>query len=422
MNILLLGGGGREHAFAWKISQSKQCGRLFIAPGNSGTATCGTNVPVDPNDFAAVKALALDKNIDMVVVGPEEPLVNGIQDFFQADELLQYIPLIGPSREGARLEGSKAFAKAFMQEEGIPTAAYREFTAASVTKGLDYIALQRPPIVLKADGLAAGKGVLIIDNVEEAQREFKAMLDGMFGKASEKVVVEEFLDGIEFSVFALTDGRTYKILPVAKDYKRAGEGDTGLNTGGMGSVSPVSFVDKALMDKVEQRIIRPTIEGIRKRRIAYHGFVFFGLISVGGDPFVIEYNCRMGDPETQVVLPRLKNDLVDLFKAVTDGRLDEVSIEEDERAAAAIILASGGYPGEYKKGIPVSGVERVNDSMVFHAGARSDNGGLVTSGGRVFAVASFGKDFRQALAVSLRNAEIIDFEGKYYRRDIGFDL
>lgn len=422
MNVLLLGSGGREHAFAWKIHQSDHCSQLFIAPGNAGTALLGTNLDVDPGDFEAVKHIVLDKDIGMVIVGPEAPLVKGIYDFFQGDAELRGIPFIGPSREGARLEGSKAYAKKFMESRGIPTARYREFTADNLEEGLQYIKDQQPPIVLKADGLAAGKGVLILSDVKEAQQEFRAMLEGKFGAAGEKVVIEQFLDGIEFSVFALTDGRDYLVLPVAKDYKRIGEGDTGLNTGGMGSVSPVPFVDKTLMEKVEERVIRPTIEGLDEEGIEYKGFVFFGLIRVDGEPYVIEYNCRMGDPETQVVLPRLKNDLMELFLATHEGRLREVKIEKDERAAAAVILVSGGYPEAYEKGKVITGLDKVRDSFVFHAGTKNRNGHLVTNGGRVLAITSYGQNIREALEKSNANAAVVQFEGKYFRKDIGFDL
>ncbi len=422
MHILLLGGGGREHAFAWKLSQSPHCEQLFIAPGNAGTAQLGTNLALDPNDFEAVRAAVLEHSIGLLVVGPEEPLVRGIYDFFQGDAALRDVIVVGPSREGARLEGSKAFAKQFMQERYIPTAAYREFTAANLQEGLDYIAARQPPVVLKADGLAAGKGVLILDDIEEAQREFRAMLDGKFGQAGERVVIEQFLDGIEFSVFVLTDGKDYQILPVAKDYKRIGEGDTGLNTGGMGSVSPVPFVDYTLMRKVEERIVRPTIKGLQERGIVYRGFLFLGLINVGGDPYVIEYNCRMGDPETEVVLPRLQNDLVELFLALGGGRLGQERIEEDERAAATVIVVSGGYPGKYEKGKPISGLPEVSGSLLFHAGTTHRDGQLVTSGGRVIAVTSYGSDFREAIASCNENADMIRFEGSYFRRDIGFDL
>lgn len=422
MNILLLGSGGREHAFAWKLSQSPKCDQLYIAPGNAGTATCGTNVTLSPNDFDAVGQFALDHQIHMVVVGPEEPLVRGIYDYFQQRQELAKIHVIGPSAEGALLEGSKAYAKQFMQEWNIPTAAYREFTKDTLQEGLDFIAGQAPPIVLKADGLAAGKGVLILDSVAQAQKEFKQMLNGKFGAASEKVVVEAFLDGIEFSVFVLTDGVHYQILPVAKDYKRVGEGDTGLNTGGMGSVSPVSFVDDALLQKVADRIIQPTINGLKARNITYKGFIFLGLILVDGEPYVIEYNCRMGDPETQTVFPRLKNDLVELLTATAENRLAEQQIEKDKRAASAVILVSGGYPGSYEKGKTITGFDQVTDSIVFHAGTKTQNGNVVTNGGRVLAITSYGAGFKEALALSNKNAAVIQFDGKYYRRDIGFDL
>lgn len=422
MNILLLGSGGREHAFAWKLVQSEHCDQLFIAPGNAGTDLLGINLDISPNDFEAVGAAVQEHEIGMVVVGPEEPLVRGIYDFFQLDEQLRDVHLIGPSQKGARLEGSKAYAKAFMEARDIPTARYREFTAKRMEEGIAYIAQQAPPIVLKADGLAAGKGVLILSSVEEAQREFKDMLQGKFGAAGERVVIEQFLDGAEFSVFVLTDGKDYQILPVAKDYKRIGEGDTGLNTGGMGSVSPVPFVDQELMEKVEQRIIRPTVAGLREESISYKGFIFFGLIEVEGNPYVIEYNCRMGDPETQVVFPRLKNDLVELLLATAEGRPQKVEIEEDFRAAAAVILASGGYPEAYEKGKPISNIDKVDDSLVFHAGTKNKNGYLVTNGGRVLAITSYGRNIRSALEKSNKNAEVIHFEGKYFRSDIGFDL
>ncbi len=423
MNILLLGSGGREHALAWKMRQSPLCDKLLIAPGNAGTAGVGKNVPINPNDFEAVAQLVSREDIDLIVVGPEEPLVNGIYDYFKKHPTLDRIPVIGPSQQGAMLEGSKAFAKAFMQEFGIPTAAYREFTLDNIDEGIDYIRRQTPPVVLKADGLAAGKGVLICQDIEEAVTEFSAMLQGKFGSASSRVVIEQFLNGIEFSVFVLTDGRDYKILPVAKDYKRVGEGDTGLNTGGMGAVSPVPFVDEALMEKVETRIVKPTIEGIGRRGFAYEGFVFLGLILVGGDPYVIEYNCRLGDPETEAVLPRLQSDLAALFKALAEGRLKDTIIDQDPRAAATVILVSGGYPGDYEKGKLISGLADNGDSLIFHAGTRLDESGvLVTNGGRVIAITSYGDNFRAALAKSNNIAQQIQFEGKYYRRDIGFDL
>ena len=422
MNILLLGGGGREHTFAWKIRQSPLCKKLFIAPGNAGTIGLGTNVAVNPNDFESVKNLALSEKIDLVIVGPEEPLVKGIYDFFQQDSAIQHIAVIGPSQAGAQLEGSKAFAKQFMQELEIPTAAYRAFTAENAAEGLKYIAKQNPPIVLKADGLAAGKGVIICQSVAEAKMRLGEMLSGKFGEAGDRVVVEQFLYGIECSVFVLTDGKDYQILPVAKDYKRAGEADTGPNTGGMGAVSHPPFVDATLMEKVEERIIKPTIAGIQARELVYKGFIFIGLINVEGNPYVIEYNCRMGDPETEVVFPRLKNDLVELMLATHEERLSQIQIQTDERAAATVMLVSGGYPNDYEKGKIITGLDKVRDSLVFHAGTKMVDNKVVTNGGRVLAITSFGKNFREALALSYQNAEKIQFEGKYYRKDIGFDL
>jgi phosphoribosylamine--glycine ligase len=422
MNILLLGSGGREHAFAWKITQSPLCEKLFIAPGNAGTDKLGLNININPNDFNAVKKTVLDNEIKMVIVGPEEPLVRGIYDFFQQDADLNKIALVGPSGEGAKLEGSKAYGKVFMAENNIPTAAYQEFTSENIEAGVAYIATQTPPIVLKADGLAAGKGVLILDNIEEAQAEFRAMLGGKFGDAGSKVVIEAFLDGIEFSVFVLTDGNSYKILPIAKDYKRIGEGDLGLNTGGMGAVSPPPFVDAAMMEKVEERIVKPTIEGLKNRQIAYKGFVFIGLIRVNNEPFVIEYNCRMGDPETEVVVPRIKSDLVELLYAAATDKLHEQTIEIDERAATTIMLVSGGYPESYEKGKVMTGFETVSDSILFHAGTKSQDGELLTNGGRVLAITSYGETYKEALAISNKNAAKINFEGKNYRKDIGFDL
>ncbi|MFN4256532.1 MAG: phosphoribosylamine--glycine ligase [Saprospiraceae bacterium] len=422
MQILLLGSGGREHALAWKMSQSKRCSRLFIAPGNAGTATCGENVPINPLDFQAVKSFVLTHEIGMVVVGPEEPLVRGIWDFFQNDDALRHIPVIGPSAAGAVLEGSKAWAKQFMLRHKIPTAGYREFNGTQLDAGLAYLATHSLPIVLKADGLAAGKGVVICQTHDEAAREMRDMLGGKFGEASARVVVEEFLTGIEFSVFVLTDGRSYRILPEAKDYKRIGEGDTGPNTGGMGAVSPVPFVDETLWQKVEERIIKPTVKGLRKEKIVYNGFIFIGLIMVGSEPFVIEYNCRMGDPETEVVMPRLKNDLVALFQSLAKGQLGRTKIRTDKRTATTVFLVSGGYPGGYAKGKKITGLENVRGSIAFHAGTKQLENEVVTDGGRVLALTSLGKDIPAALKKSNRNAKAVQFEGKYFRRDIGRDL
>lgn len=430
MNVLLLGSGGREHAFAWKLSQSPLCTKLLVAPGNAGTAQHGTNVQVQVNDFEAIQQLVLTENIDMVVVGPEDPLVNGIYDYFQLVEPLKNIPVIGPSKLGAQLEGSKAFAKQFMIRHHIPTAAYQEFNAANLADGLKYIDTQIPPIVLKADGLAAGKGVLICTTREEAKQELEAMIaHSKFGAASAKVVIEQFLRGIEFSVFVLTDGVNYKILPHAKDYKRIGEGDTGLNTGGMGCISPVPFVNQALMDKVEQRVIIPTIRGLQKEHITYKGFIYIGLMNVWtkggaaeGDPYVIEYNCRMGDPETEIVLPRIKSDLLQHLVALAKGELAGEKIEIDERAAATVIVASGGYPEHYEKGKVITGLETVKNSIVFHAGTKAADGKILTNGGRVLAVSSYGKNIQQAVAVSNASIEQIHFDGMYYRRDIGYEF
>jgi phosphoribosylamine---glycine ligase len=422
MNILLLGGGGREHAIALKLTQSKRCSRLWIAPGNAGTATLGINVALNPLDFEAVGRFSLENQVDMVVVGPEEPLVRGIWDYFQEQAALKHIPVIGPSKAGAVLEGSKAWAKQFMLRHQIPTAAYREFTGEELKEGLAYLEQHSLPIVLKADGLAAGKGVVICQKYKEAKKEFQDMLGGKFGTAGHRVVVEQFLSGIEFSVFVLTDGKNYVILPEAKDYKRVGEKDKGPNTGGMGAVSPVPFVDDTLWQKVESRIIQPTVEGLKKEKIKYHGFIFFGLIKVGDDPYVIEYNCRMGDPETEVVMPRLKNDLVTLFEKCAKGRLGKVQIKTDKRAAATVFLVSGGYPGAYEKGKEISGLEEVKGSLPFHAGTRAQGEKILTDGGRVLALTSYGKDLRTAVRKSNKNAKKVQFEGKYFRKDIGKDV
>ncbi len=423
MNILLLGAGGREHALAWRLTQSSLCKQLFIAPGNAGTASLGRNVAVDPNDFDAVKQLVLEQNIKLVICGPEEPLVRGIQDYFSTDAELNTVYFIGPSKDAAQLEGSKAYAKAFMEEYGIPTAGYRRFTAGQTDEGHAYLDSLTPPYVLKADGLAAGKGVVILNDVGAAKQELTDMLGGKFGTASGTVVIEEFLDGIEFSVFVLTDGTDYRILPVAKDYKRIGVGDTGPNTGGMGSVSHPPFVDHEVMRKVEQQIIKPTLTGLRARKLHYHGFIFIGLILVDGEPQVIEYNCRMGDPETQSVMARLNNDLVQLLLQVSENELSTSVIDIDERQAATVVLVSGGYPGPYEKGKPITELEDVVGSMVFHAGTKvDDQQRLVTNGGRVLAVTSYGETFREALALSYENARKIRFEGVGFRGDIGFDL
>jgi len=423
MNILVIGSGGRECTFAWKLSQSDRCENLYIAPGNAGTTAYGKNIDINPNDFDQLKSHVLDKKIGLVVVGPEDPLVNGLHDYFLADEDLRHIPVIGPQKHAAQLEGSKEFAKEFMYRHNIPTAQYKSFTRETLQEGLEFLEEMKPPYVLKADGLAAGKGVLILENLDEAQKELQEMLGNRkFGDASSKVVIEEFLDGIEMSSFVLTDGSDYVILPNAKDYKRIGEGDKGLNTGGMGAISPVPFADESFLSKVEDRIIRPTVEGLKKDGIAYVGFIFIGLIKVGDDPFVIEYNVRMGDPETEVVLPRVKTDLVDLFAAVADQKLDGFELELDERSATTVVLVSGGYPEGYEKGKEIHGLEEVTDSLVFHAGTQLKEGKIVTSGGRVLAITSFGENFRNALKRSYENIDKICFDKMNFRKDIGFDL
>ncbi len=423
MNVLVLGSGGREHALSWKIAQSSLCEKLFIAPGNAGTTQLGENVNINVTDFESLKTFVIENEIEMLVVGPEDPLVKGIYDFFKNDEALSEVCVIGPSQEGAQLEGSKEYSKQFMQRHDIPTAAYDSFTNDSLNEGYDFLETLRSPYVLKADGLAAGKGVLIIDDLEEAKRELKAMLaDAKFGDASSKVVIEEYLDGIELSVFVLTDGNNYKILPSAKDYKRIGEGDTGLNTGGMGAISPVPFADKFFIERVEDRIIKPTIKGLQEEEIEYKGFIFIGLMNVNGDPKVIEYNVRMGDPETEVVIPRIKSDLLNLFKGISNGTFGEQDFYVDEDVATTVMLVSGGYPESYEKGKVISGLEKVENSILFHAGTRKEDDKILTNGGRVMTITSFGRNIEEALSKSFDNAEKVTFDGKYYRKDIGFDL
>ena len=423
MNILVLGSGGREHTFAWKLAQSKGCNTLFVAPGNSGTKAIATNLNIGVTDFEAIKSAVLEHNIDLVVVGPEDPLVQGIHDFFLQDDAIKHVGVIGPQKAAAELEGSKEFAKKFMIRHNIPTAAYESFTKENVEDGYKFLETLTPPYVLKADGLAAGKGVLILNELEEAKAELKSMLvDAKFGEASTKVVIEEFLDGIELSCFVLTDGKDYKILPTAKDYKRIGEGDTGLNTGGMGAVSPVPFATKEFLDKIENQVVKPTVEGLKKDNLPYVGFIFIGLIKVGDDPKVIEYNVRMGDPETEVVLPRLKTDLVEIFEAMANQTLSKVNITIDERAATTVMLVSGGYPEAYEKGKEITGVEKVTDSIVFHAGAKYQDGKIVTSGGRVMAVTSYGNTYNEAIKKSYQSIENLHFDKMNYRKDIGFDL
>ena len=423
MNILILGSGGREHTIAWKLAQSNKCRNLYVAPGNSGTAAIATNVPIGVTDFQAIKEVVLNNHITMVIVGPEDPLVLGIHDFFLEDEALKNVAVIGPQKAAAELEGSKEFAKEFLFRHNIPTAAYQSFNASTVEEGYAFLETLNPPYVLKADGLAAGKGVVILEDINEAKAELKAMLvDEKFGSASTKVVIEEFLDGIELSCFVLTDGKNYKILPTAKDYKRIGEGDTGLNTGGMGAISPVPFADEVFMSKIKERVVIPTINGLQKDNLPYKGFVFIGLIKVGNDPFVIEYNVRLGDPETEVVLPRLKNDLVEVFQAVADQTLDKINIEIDERAATTVMLVSGGYPEAYEKGKEISGIENIEGSIAFHAGAQLKDNKVVTSGGRVMAITSYGETYQEAIKKSYQNIEKLHFDKMNYRKDIGFDL
>ncbi|MGA1978562.1 MAG: phosphoribosylamine--glycine ligase [Bacteroidales bacterium] len=422
MNILILGSGGREHAIAWKLAQSKRVSKVFVGPGNAGTSLSGTNIPLDPEDFSAIRNAVRQFGIDMVIVGPEAPLVAGIHDFFLADEYLKRIPVIGPDKSAARLEGSKDFAKAFLCRHNIPTARYKTFDRSTVTGVSEFLNSLDPPYVIKADGLAAGKGVVIQDDLASAESEVRAMLDGKFGAAGQKVVIEQFLSGIELSAFIITDGRSYKLLPEAKDYKRVGAGNTGLNTGGMGAVSPVPFADAAFMAKVRERIIDPTMKGLTEEGIVYKGFIFFGLINVKGDPYVIEYNARLGDPESEAIIPRIKSDLFDLIEGVANGDISDRPVETDERFVSTVMLASGGYPGHYEKGRVIHGLNTTRDCVVFHAGTKLSGNDVITSGGRVLAVSSWGKTMKEALDVSYRNTGLISFDGMYYRPDIGFDL
>jgi phosphoribosylamine---glycine ligase len=422
MNILILGSGGREHALAWKLSQSKKVSKIFIGPGNAGTEAFGENLKLDPEKFEEVKSAVLDNDIDIVIVGPEAPLVKGIHDFFLNDDKLSEIPVIGPSKDAAMLEGSKDFAKEFMKRYNIPTAEYRTFNKETLKEANHFMKKLKPPYVLKADGLAAGKGVIIVNDIDEASMELSAMLNGKFGDAGRKVVIEQFLKGIELSIFIITDGHTYKLLPSAKDYKRIGVGDTGLNTGGMGAVSPVPFADRSFMDKVEERIIKPTIKGLADEEIVYKGFIFFGLINVNNDPYVIEYNVRLGDPESEVIIPRIKSDFFELIEGVAKNDLKKREIQIDERFVTTVMLVSGGYPGSYEKGKVISGLDNTFDSIVFHAGTKKDGDDVLTNGGRVLAVSAWGNTMKDALSRSYRNAELLSFEGSYYRTDIGFDL